>query len=261
MSAAPKSSSLLSILPTTDPQAGSREQGRAGKTEQKGESKQSKALKSAQSCKILSPSWRKKSSEAVTSSESYASLLVSQVSCILSFSFGFLSLFPHLFLFQEPLPGPCLKGGRRGEVRGREAHTKANFQKGKINPACLWTRWSPGAGAQGRSGCLREGEEQAMRRAETEEFHQLQPPPLLLSSPPLHFLPSSPEPFPHSLPPLSPHWLASLCLQRDRRNKFPWECFPRPLLSLSRRPCRDLRAGEALGLHSGPVCLGRGASR
>lgn len=67
-----------------------------------------------------------------------ASLFVSQVACILSFSSDFLSLFPHLFLFQEPLPGPCLRkkkkeekkregGGvarRRGEG-GR--YTKANF--------------------------------------------------------------------------------------------------------------------------------------
>lgn len=99
------------------------------------------------------------------------------------------------------------RGEEEGEVRGREAHTKANFQKGKINPACLWTRWSPGAGAQGRSGCLREGEEQAMRRAEAEEFHQLQPPPLPLPSPPL------PPVLPGALPPLPPAPLPALAGQ------------------------------------------------
>lgn len=129
-SAAPRSSSPRSILPSRS-RAGSGEQGRAGKTEPKGESKQSGALRSARSSRIPSASWRKESGEAGTSSESNASLLVSQVSCILSFSFGFLSLFPHLFLFQEPLPGPCLRGGGAGGCVGGKHTPKPISRKEK----------------------------------------------------------------------------------------------------------------------------------
>lgn len=69
-----------------------------------------------------------------------ASLFVSQVACILSFSSDFLSLFPHLFLFQEPLPGPCLRKKKKEEKkegrsceeegRGRATH-QSQFLEGK----------------------------------------------------------------------------------------------------------------------------------
>lgn len=49
-----------------------------------------------------------------------ASLFVSQVACILSFSSDFLSLFPHLFLFQEPLPGPCLRKKKKEEKKKKK---------------------------------------------------------------------------------------------------------------------------------------------
>lgn len=107
-----------------------------------------------------------------------ASLFVSQVACILSFSSDFLSLFPHLFLFQEPLPGPCLRkkkeekkkreGERGEELRGggeRAGNTPKPISRGKEKKIPLD---SGRVGAEelaprGGPGCLREGE-RAMKR-------------------------------------------------------------------------------------------------
>lgn len=99
-----------------------------------------------------------------------ASLFVSQVACILSFSSDFLSLFPHLFLFQEPLPGPCLRKKKKEEKkkegrsceeegRGRATH-QSQFLEGKKKKIPLD---SGRVGAEelaprGGPGCLREGE-------------------------------------------------------------------------------------------------------
>lgn len=84
-------------------------------------------------------------------SERNAPLFVSQVACILSFSSGFLSLFPHLFLFQEPLPGPCLKkkGGGGEEEEGNTLTPISRKKKKKKKTGLFLDRleprsWRPG---------------------------------------------------------------------------------------------------------------------
>lgn len=103
------------------------------------------------------------------------------------------------------------KGWRWGEEGERE--TQANFQKEKKkNLACLWTRWSRGAGAQGRSGvsARRRGTSNEKMSGRQRSFTNCTP-----SSPTFRPPPPLREPFPRFLPPLYPHWLASQCLTGD----------------------------------------------
>ena len=175
---------------------------------------------------------------------------MSQVACILSFSSGFLSLFPHLF-FHEPLPGPCLKkGGGKGEG-GK--HTPKPISRKKKNPDCRWTRWSRGAGAQGRSRVSARREEQAVRRARGRGVPPTAPlPHRVLPSPPGALPPPPPAPL--------QHWLAVSVRPETGGTSFPGCAFLVPLSvspgGLAGAP-REGGAGSALN-----ACVfGWGASR